>query len=127
VRFGSSRAGHLSRLYLRQPPGPERGFGLRERVECPRRLESAARGADRLAGRLRYPMGRTAMPALAPHPRLLDAARQARLDRRAESLGACRIIEEPHGVPAVERGRNQLSRNLLELAEHMREHASPSG
>ena len=77
VRLRRSSARHLSRLYLRQLPGPERGFGLREGVECPRRLECAARGADRLAGCFRYPMGRTAMPALPPHPRLLDAAREA--------------------------------------------------
>src|SRR5438105_787315 len=72
-------------------------------------------------------MGRTAMPALPPHGRLLDAARQARLDRRAEALGSCRIIEERRRLSTIERDRVQLPRNLLELVEHLREHASPSG
>ena len=82
---------HLPRP--RSPPpalpttaGPERGVGLRQLLERPRRLQSAARGADRLAGRFRHPVRRAAMPALAPHLRLLDPARQARLDRRAQPL-----------------------------------------
>jgi hypothetical protein len=67
------------------------------------------------------------MTALSPHPGLLDPARQSGLDRPAQPLRSCRIVEELSGSTAVERERVQLSRNLLELAEHLREHASPSG
>src|SRR4051812_4625577 len=67
------------------------------------------------------------MPAFAPHLRLLDPARQPGLDRSAQTFGACRVIEECRGPPAVERNRIQLPRNLLELAEHLREHAPPPG
>jgi hypothetical protein len=58
------------------------------------------------------------MPALAPDLRLLDTARQAGLDRRAQPLGAGGVVEELCGTLAFERTRNQLLRDLLELSEH---------
>jgi hypothetical protein len=67
------------------------------------------------------------MTALAPHPGLLDPARQSGLDRAAQPLRSCRIVEELGAPSAVERDGIQLSRNLFELVEHLREHASPSG
>src|SRR5215211_2126517 len=108
----------LRRLYVGELPGAERRIGLGQLLERTRRVERPSGRTDGRPSGLGNPMSRAPMPALAPDLRLLDTARQAGLDRRAQPLGAGGVVEELCGTLAFERTRNQLLRDLLELSEH---------
>jgi hypothetical protein len=127
LRVRHRRRRDLRRLHVGELPGAERGVGLGQLLESPRCLQRPSCGANGLARRVRHPVRRTAMTAVAPHPGLLDPARQSGLDRAAQPLRSGRVVEELRGPRAVERDGIQLSRNPFELAEHLREHASPLG
>jgi hypothetical protein len=67
------------------------------------------------------------MPALAPHLRLLDPARQHRLRRRANALAAGKSLEELGGIVTVEAPGIEIARDRLERcyrAANLLEHAS---
>jgi hypothetical protein len=127
ARICACRARDLRCLRSGKLAGAERGVGLGQLLERPRRLQRPGRRTNRLAALLGHPVRRAAMPAVAPDLCLLDPTRQASLDRRAQPLSAGGVVEELHGTRRIERAGDQLLRDLLELAEHLCEHASPSG
>src|SRR5207248_4795458 len=100
---------------------------LRQLLQRSRRLQALRRSTNRGPGGLGNPVRRAAVPALAPHLRLLDPTRQARLDRRAQPFPSCRVVEELRRAPTVEHARIEPRGDSLEVAEHLCEHASPSG
>jgi hypothetical protein len=67
------------------------------------------------------------MPALAPHLRLLDPARQQGLRRRADALTPGEGLEELGGIVTVEAPGIELARNGLQRgdrAANLLQHAS---